>query len=40
VKFKDKKGCREFDDGSQICITKGIDGKQWEGVGSDLQVFN
>jgi hypothetical protein len=36
VKYKDKKGYREFDDGSQICITKGIDGNQWECVGRDL----
>ncbi|CAM6020256.1 unnamed protein product [Sphagnum balticum] len=40
VKYKDKKGCREFDDGCQVCILKGIDGKQWECVRRDLQVFN
>jgi hypothetical protein len=40
VKYKDEKGCREFDDGSRVCILKGIDGKQWECVRRDLQVFN
>ncbi len=27
VKYKDKKGCREFHDGCRVCILKGIDGK-------------
>ncbi len=40
LKYKDEKGYREFDDGSQICIIKGIDGKQWEHVKCDLQAFN
>jgi hypothetical protein len=40
MKYKDEKGCREFDDGGRICILKGIDGKQWERVRRDLQVFN
>jgi hypothetical protein len=40
VKYKDKKGCREFDDGNQVCIKKGINGKQWECARCDLQVFN
>jgi len=27
TKYKDDNGCREFDDGSGVCIIKGIDGK-------------
>jgi hypothetical protein len=40
VKYKDEKGCREFDDGCQVYVLQGIDGKQWECVRRDLQVFN
>jgi hypothetical protein len=40
MKYKDEKGCREFDDDSRVCILKGIDGKQWERARHDLQVFN
>jgi len=40
MKYKDKKGYRNFDDGNQIYIINGIDGKQWECVRHDLQVFN
>ncbi len=40
MKYKDEKGYREFDDGSRVCIRKGINGKQWECVKHDLQVFN
>jgi hypothetical protein len=40
MKYKDKKGCKEFDDGSLVCIIKGIDGKQWERVRHDLKMFN
>jgi hypothetical protein len=36
VKYKDGKGCRKFDDGYQVCILQGIDGKQWERVRHDL----
>jgi hypothetical protein len=36
VKYKDEKGYREFDDGSRICIMKGIDGKQWQRARLDL----
>ncbi len=36
VKYKDKKGCREFDDGCRVCVLQGIDGKQWECVRCDL----
>jgi hypothetical protein len=27
VKYKDEKGCKEFDDSSRVCIIKRIDGK-------------
>ncbi len=27
VKYKDEKGCREFDDNNRVCILIGIDGK-------------
>jgi hypothetical protein len=27
VKYKDEKGCKEFDDGYQVYILQGIDGK-------------
>jgi hypothetical protein len=30
VKYKDKEGCRKFNDGCRIYILQGIDGKQWE----------
>jgi hypothetical protein len=40
VKYKDEKGRKEFDDGYWICILQGIDGKQWECVKRDLQVFH
>jgi hypothetical protein len=40
MKYKDEKGCREFDDGNRVHILKGIDGKQWERARHDLQVFN
>jgi len=40
LKYKDENGCREFDDGIQVCIIKKIDGKQWEHAKHDLQVFN
>jgi hypothetical protein len=40
VKYKDEKGYGEFDAGNRVCILKGIDGKQWECVRRDLQVFN
>jgi len=40
VKYKNEKGCREFDDGYQVYILQGIDGKQWKRVRHDLQVFN
>jgi hypothetical protein len=36
VKYKDKKGCREFDDGCRVCVLQGIDGKQWECARRDL----
>ncbi len=36
VKYKDEKGCREFDDDSRVCIIKGVDGKQWECARCDL----
>ncbi len=36
MKYKDKKGCREFDDGNQVYIIKGIGGKQWERARRDL----
>jgi hypothetical protein len=37
VKYKDQKGCKEFDDG---CILKGIIGKQWERARCDQQMLN
>jgi hypothetical protein len=40
VKYKDKKDYREFDDGCRVYVLQGIDGKQWEHVKRDLQVFN
>jgi hypothetical protein len=40
VKYKDKKGYREFDDDYRVCVLQGIDGKQWECVRHDLQMFN
>jgi hypothetical protein len=40
VKYKDEKGCKEFDDCSRVYIIKRIDGKQWEHSRCDLQVFN
>jgi hypothetical protein len=27
VKYKDEKGCRKFDDGCQVCVLQGINGK-------------
>jgi hypothetical protein len=36
VKYKNEKGCREFDDGCQVCILQGIDGKQWKRARRDL----
>ncbi len=30
MKYKHEKICKEFDDDSQICIIKRIDGKKWE----------
>ncbi len=36
VKYKDEKGCREFDDGYRICILQRINGKQWERARRDL----
>jgi hypothetical protein len=36
VKYKNEKGCKEFDDDCQICVLQGIDGKQWECVRHDL----
>jgi hypothetical protein len=27
MKYKDKKGCREFDDGYRVCMIQRIDGK-------------
>jgi hypothetical protein len=40
VKYKDKKGCREFDDGCRVYVLQGINGKQWECARRDLLVFN
>jgi hypothetical protein len=40
VKYKDEKCCKEFDDGYQVCILQGIDGKQWERAMRDLHVFH
>jgi len=40
VKYKDEKGCREFDDGCQVYILQGIDGKQWKQANHDLHVFH
>ncbi len=39
MKYKDKKGCKEFDDNNLICIIKGIDGKQWECARRDLKML-
>jgi hypothetical protein len=39
VKYKDEKGCREFDDGCRVYILQGNDGKRWERARRDLQVF-
>jgi hypothetical protein len=36
MKYKDKKGCKNFDDDNRVSIIKGIDGKQWECVRCDL----
>jgi hypothetical protein len=36
VKYNDEKGCKEFDDGCQICILQEINSKQWERVRHDL----
>ncbi len=40
MKYKDEKGCREFDDGCQVYILQGIDGKQWKQANHDLHVFH
>jgi len=36
VKYKDEKGYKEFNDGCQVYILQGIDGKQWERAKRDL----
>jgi hypothetical protein len=40
VKYKDKKGYKEFDDGCRVYTLQGIDGKQWEHARRDLQAFH
>jgi hypothetical protein len=36
MEYKDEKGYKKFDDNNQVCIIKGIDGKQWERARRDL----
>jgi hypothetical protein len=40
MKYRNEKGCKEFDDGNQVYIINDLNGKQWEHARHDLQVFN